>query len=143
MKSHPCSTYGGFTLTNVLVTVAIIGVLATGAFRSISSTNEGVLESKLQGDVKSINAAINVYETFGGNIPEDATPAQVLAKLKSKSSALTREQTNGVTGSLVDPRLKAIVMAEGSGGEGQRPVPRAVWNAEKQRFSVSTSGSGI
>ncbi|MEM8954802.1 MAG: choice-of-anchor K domain-containing protein [Verrucomicrobiota bacterium] len=112
----------------------------------MSSTAERAEESKLESDVKAVNAALNVYETFGGQIPEDASPGQVIGHLKSKASALTREQTNGVTGSLVDPRMRALLMVDnGEGGEetGGPPIPRAVWNALTQRFQVKTSGTGV
>ncbi|MEM7146255.1 MAG: choice-of-anchor K domain-containing protein [Verrucomicrobiota bacterium] len=155
MKTYPVSSRSGFSFTQVLVAVAIMTVIATGAFRAMSSTAERAEESKLESDVKSVNAALNVYETFGGKIPDNASPGQVIGHLKSKSSATTREQTNGVTGSLVDPRMRALLMVEAEGEEGggeqanvgaahgDRPVPRAVWNSSTKRFEVKTSGTGV
>ena len=131
----------GFTLVEILAVIAVISVLASGAYYTASSVNAAARESKLDSDVSALNSAVQIYEAMGGDlsnldgVPGATVEEKVLTKLKIKGDDETRAKQNGITGSLIDPRLTA--------GSYTTSGPRAVWNASKKVFEITNSGSGI
>jgi len=128
----------GFTLVELLLVVAVIGILSGVAIVTVSNTRESSRVSKLSSDVATINAAIQVYTVNGGTLPASATPQGILDKLKTSASAATASTIAGLRGSVVDRRLTTEMQtsAEGAGTQA-----RAVWNGTTRRFEVTTSGA--
>src|SRR6188508_1425193 len=72
--------YLAYTLIEALVTCAVIGGLATGAYLIVSNVSESSARSKLEQDVRMVNRALRVYQTHGGKIPSGMTGDAILAK---------------------------------------------------------------
>jgi prepilin-type N-terminal cleavage/methylation domain-containing protein len=128
----------GFTLVEVLLVVAVIGILSGVAIVAVTNTRESTRVSKLQSDVATINAAIQVYTISGGALPVSATPQAILDKLKTSASAATASTIAGLRGSVIDRRLTAEMQTSDEGAGSQT---RALWNGTTKRFVVATSGA--
>jgi type II secretion system protein G len=63
----------GFTLIELLVVIAIIGLLSTIAVVSFSNANNKAKNAKKQADIRSMQSAIELYNTDTGSYP--AVPA--------------------------------------------------------------------
>src|SRR5262245_37685202 len=91
-----------YTLLEVLVTVTVIGGVATGTYLVVTRVTDASANTKLEQDVKAVNRAIQVYMTHGGKIPDGATGDTVLARLRREAA---NPRLAGIKGSLVDPRM--------------------------------------
>lgn len=134
---HPL--HRAFTLVEVLMVVGVLAIIGGIAIVTVADSRESTRVSKLESDVATINAAIQVHAVNGGALPEEATPQQILEELKKSASAATAPTIAGLRGSMVDLRLKAESQTEGEAATSQ---PRAIWNGE--RFVVvSEGGAGV
>lgn len=127
----------GFSLVELIVVFGILGFLATTAALVISQRPGQIEDQKLVHDVKALNAAVQSYIVFGGSLEDAVTPADVIAKLKSKADDISAKQIAGLTGSHVDPRLTVRMQDVDEAVAGE---PRAVWNTATQRFEIVNSG---
>jgi len=133
---------GGFTLVEIVAVLAVVSVLASAGYYTASTVHETARENKLESDVVTLNSAVQIYESIGGDISDlsgaaGGTPEEkVLTKLKVKGDDEARSKFNGISGSLVDPRLTS--------GDVVSSGKRARWNTTTKRFEVVTSGgSGV
>jgi prepilin-type N-terminal cleavage/methylation domain-containing protein len=62
-------TRNGFTLVEVLIVVAIVGVLSTIAIVLLASTQQGARIARAQGDVQAIASAAATYIAHTGSVP--------------------------------------------------------------------------
>lgn len=125
-----------FTLVELLIVVATIGILAGGAYAVIRSMQEGARVSKLESDVAAINRALKVYRISGGTLPgNSAAPQDVLDKLK-KSATLSRMP--GLSGRMIDPRLEAVPQTSDQAASGDE---RAIWDGDTGQFITATTGA--
>jgi type II secretory pathway pseudopilin PulG len=129
--------HAGFTLVEILLIVAVIGVMSGVAIVSITNMHESTRVSKLTADVATINAAIQVYAVNGGTLPATATPQQILDKLKTRADSSSAATIAGLHGSVVDRRLHTEMQTS---SEGAGTQTRALWDTEKQRFVIATNG---
>ncbi|MFV1993822.1 MAG: choice-of-anchor K domain-containing protein [Verrucomicrobiales bacterium] len=133
-KTVPKVGDGGLSLVQVLVALSILGMLAGVAVDAFSTAPQVMARQKITQDIRSINRAANVYRSFGGDLSSVSSPAEVLAKLQSRASAVNAEETPGLTGSLIDRRLEVEMVAE---NEINTDAERAVWDAQKRRFLLT------
>lgn len=63
-------TYAGFTLVEILISVAIIAILAGIVFASLSRVRDKGDDSKRVADVQQIELALKVYRSTNGEYPE-------------------------------------------------------------------------
>ena len=130
------SPRAGFTLVEILLVVAVVAILSGVAMVAVTNTRESTRVSKLESDVATINAAIQVYQVNGGALPAIATPQQILDKLKTSADTASAAAIPGLHGSVVDRRLWVDPNDPPTGAE-----PRALWNGTAGRFVIATSGS--
>ena len=128
---------GGFSLVQLLTVFAIGGILA-GLFASVySNMPDGLSEAKLRSDVRTINRAIGIYQSFGGSLEGITSPALVVAKLQTVVDEASSDQVAGLAGSMLDRRLRPVMLAE---SESETDVLRANWDADEMRFVVAVEG---
>ncbi len=65
----------GFTLIEILVVLAIIGLLATGIFVSVGESSATGRDAKRQADLKNLQTAIESYKIDNGRYPEGCNGA--------------------------------------------------------------------
>jgi hypothetical protein len=91
----------------------------------------------LEQDVKSINSAIDIFVSNGGDLTGLEDPQDILNRMKSARSSETSAAFVGMTGSTIEKRLAARLVPEGESKLA------AVWNAAKSQFEIregATSG---
>ena len=126
----------GFTLTELLIAVAILSTLSAVGYLGFSNTTEAVRANKLASDVVALNAAVRTYIISGGDFTSVRNGHEVISKLKTVASASQRTKIAGLRASMIDQRLRGIeTTAQG--------IPRAVWDDSKKTFFVQTTGDGF
>jgi prepilin-type N-terminal cleavage/methylation domain-containing protein len=126
------SLRSAFTLIEVILVIAAVGVLSSAGYYTVTSVRETARSTKLETDVANLNSAIQLYQANGGDLSTVSTAEDVIAKLKTRGDADTASFQVGMKGSFIDPR---IVPVTGSGGQ-----TRAIWNDANKRFAIATSG---
>lgn len=63
----------GFTLIEVVVAAALIGIMAAMLIPSLSGANERVKNAKLSNDLTAIDQAIQMYRMDNGKLPDNLT----------------------------------------------------------------------
>lgn len=131
----------GFTLVEILVGIAVVGLLSSAGYVSVVNIRESAAENKLKADVSSLNKATQVYLASGGEIPESASVGLILEHLKMRAPDEVEARLVGMTGSFIDPRVHEAQVLEGA--SGLRAV--WVWNKDpaRQRFHLVESGEGF
>lgn len=71
---HPSRTARGFTLVEILVTVAIIGLLSTLAVVALGDARTRSRDSKRVSDVRGIMTALELYNNDNNGYPTELTP---------------------------------------------------------------------
>jgi general secretion pathway protein G len=71
----------GFTLLELLVVVAIIGVISAIAIPALQLALDKSRQRVTMADMRSIGSAIQLYEIDHSIFPDDATPAATLVQL--------------------------------------------------------------
>lgn len=132
----------GFSVMEVLILIAVMGVLGTIAVSMLGAQFKVASDSKLTSDVTAVNNLISAYVADGGNLTGLTSPQAVLDKMKrSRADAdVKRQHTGATSGRLVDTRLK-VRTSTLTAPNGRT---RAIWNIRKQRFELSqASGTGV
>lgn len=127
----------GFSLVEVVMLIAVLGVLATVAVTMVGSQRSAVSDTKLSSDISTLNHHVVMYLSDGGSLTGLTNPQTVLDKLKrSRAQTDWQTHTGAVSGRLLDTRLKAIITnAANTSGS-----PRAKWNSRTERFEITTGG---
>ncbi|MBU3665536.1 MAG: prepilin-type N-terminal cleavage/methylation domain-containing protein [Chthoniobacterales bacterium] len=109
----------GFTLVEILIAAAVVAALGGVGVVAVGGLRESAREARLKNDVAVLNNGIDAYRASGGVIPENATPAEVLAKLKTVASPDSTAM--GFPGPFIDPGLQmALQNAEEAASEAWR-----------------------
>ena len=127
-----------FTLIEVLMVVATIGVLAGSALYFISGAVEASREKKLQKDVVTLNAALKTFQANGGSIDSATTSAEIIELLKTNVSEAQKDQLVGIGGSMIDPRIVAV---DQTTEEAATTDARVLWDATEGRFVIAYAGA--
>jgi prepilin-type N-terminal cleavage/methylation domain-containing protein len=122
-------TAGAFSLPEVLITIAVIGILAAAAGWTVSRVVGAKRDQKLESDQATLNRAVKAFVATGGSLEGLQTPTEVLAALKRSASSGSR--TVGLAGSTVDPRLNLVMQTSDQARSGQA---RLYWHSGRQRF---------
>ena len=94
----------GFSLVEILVIVAVIGVVSTVAIPIITGVPDAAKKEKLEQDVLVVNNAIDSYLASGGD-PEQLTSENVLTALKSRVYGGMPAEMMGPQGPFLDPAV--------------------------------------
>ncbi len=137
-KSPSHRHHSALSLVEVVLVVGALAILSAIGAASWSAVNRNAQRQKLETDVRTLNSALTVYLSSGGNLAGATEPGGVLARLKtSRSKGDRRLHAAAGSGRLVDARVAAVAVPASSWKS------RAVFNAAKQRFEVASSGNGV
>jgi prepilin-type N-terminal cleavage/methylation domain-containing protein len=128
----------GFSLVEVLVTITVLGIIASVAYVATGNISGVARGEKVRTDVATLNSAIDAYLANGGSLDGLTTADEVLAKLKTQRSAADAKRHVGTsTGRMIDPRVITVTVP------GSDSHPRATYDPVNKRFDVTTSGQGV
>jgi hypothetical protein len=127
-------------MAEMIICIAILGVIAAVAISQYTVTKSSVVQSKLQTDVQKLNQFVGLYLADGGDLSSATTVAALLNKLKTiRATADTKRQTGALTGRLVDVRLMARTQTAAEVAAGGQNV---VWNPVTYLFEIKSGGTG-
>lgn len=129
--------------TGVDLLVALGLVCASGAMlmQWCGQLPGQVATVKLESDVAVLNEAVRAYEMMGGNMLNVAGAEEALTRLKAGMPEETRRKLLGVRGSMLDPRMRAVMQTP---EEARMPGLRAVWDGGGRSFIVwREGGAGV
>ena len=126
-----------FSAMELLATVGMVGILGGISLTLIVGVSESAKKHKLEANVESLNQAITVYQSNGGQLATGISAQQVVSSLKTVGDAETKKTLPGYRGSFVDGRLIAVDVAASDAGH------RAVWDSSGFRFAIADSGAGV
>lgn len=118
--------------------LAMVSILASAGIFITSNINKSVKEQKLKSEVATLNSAVASYLGFGGNLDGLKSPEEALAKLRSVAASDMIDRIPGLSSSMVDPRIAAVVQTKEQANSAE---PRVVWNPSNQSFEIATSGT--
>jgi len=127
----------GFSMIEMVIVVAVIGVLAAAVSIVASGTIQGAREARASQDEKVLNSAVLAYLTSDGDLSGVKGGEAVLAKLKTTVTAEQRQRIPGLSGSFLDPSVEFVVQTE---EEAKKKLPRLLWSVTKNRFEVASAG---
>ena len=129
------SAFPGFSLVELVLTIAILGVLTSVVVLRYGAQGTRVGELKLEADVRQLNQMVSLYKADGGSLANLTQTTSVIEKLKNyRPESTIKSHTGPVSGRLMDARIVPVM---GSGSAGK---PRAVWDATKQQFIIVIDG---
>ena len=129
----------GFSHAEIVVAIAVFGVIAAAGIAVLPRYDKAVSGVKLEQDVATLNRAVVSYLTNGGSLGSVSDLEDVVSKLKTRAASSQADQVVGLKGSFIDRRTQAVMQ---TAIEASSTEPRAIWNAAVQRFQVTTSGIG-
>ena len=137
LTSRARSSFFGFSVVEMIITVAVLGTLATIAIGVMGSTHSNVKKAKLTSDVQKLNSIVAVYLGEGGSLAGLTDPDDVIDQLKTIRTTTDTKQNVGVmTGQGVDARLSVVMQ---SSAEAASSDPRALWDSTNNKFYISTT----
>ncbi len=124
---------GGFSLVELIMTIALISVLASIGIMMVASQPVAVKNTKIHSDVATLNSMVALYLADGGQLDGLTKPQAVLDRMKKvRRQQEWQKHTGMASGRLVDPRLAARLTTRPE-VQGQA---RARWNRFSKRFEI-------
>lgn len=130
-----------FTLIEILMVAAILSTVTAGAVFTLGNIRRAADNTKLQRDVIVVNNAIRLYMMNGGTfIKSDlASPATLLAKIKSRATDESAKQLAGLRHSMADERLTFEMQTAAEAATGEQRA-RFVPDLANPRFIIQSKG---
>ncbi|HBJ87524.1 MAG TPA: hypothetical protein DDZ88_27435, partial [Verrucomicrobiales bacterium] len=98
----------GFSLLELVITIALIGVVASVGVSLISGHSGSAKTTKLESDIATLNQLVAVYTADGGSVAGLTSPQAVIDKMKRiRPQAEWQRHVGAASGRLVDVRLRA------------------------------------
>jgi type II secretion system protein G len=123
-RVRTCGTQRGFTLVELMVVVAIIGILSAIAIPLYTGVQARARIAKAQADIRSMARAVTIYGALAGSTP-------------TALAQLTATVSNG-QGLVAGPFI-GVVPAPPSGWS----TPYAFTTAAGGYFTISATGDGV
>ena len=118
----------GFTLIELMIVVAIIGILASTAIAVYGNVQTRARVAKVQGDLRAIGSAISIFHSHTGSLPTALTD-------------LTTAVTNA-NGLIAGPFLAAVPTPPPNGSPPWSDYTAGYARGSDGSFSISASGDG-
>lgn len=134
MKLLGAQTTRGFSIVEMAITAAVVGIIASLAIIGIGQVVESSKREKLASDVATLNRGVVAFRASGGDLSSLEDPDDVLNALKQTSS----KRAPGMTGAKIDPRLVLVYQTEAEAGKSG---PRVYWDGSSQSFKIAESGN--
>lgn len=131
-RKNSKSSKRAFSYAELITVIGAIVVISGIAIPIITVLRDRTYEKRIDSNVASLNTAVNLYLSNGGEIRDDQTLPEVINKLKSVSTT-DSERVVGSTGPFIDLRLKAR--------KNEREPVGVKWDAAAGRFVMDRSDS--
>ncbi len=128
-----------FTLIEVLVVLAAVSILSGVGYLAVTGAQTAAKEAKLESDVQTLNRAVQLYISSGGDLTGVTNVDGVIAKLKSRKDAATAARTIGLRENLIDTR---ITNTPQTAAEATTTQLRAAWDTNSLSFYTRRDGDG-
>lgn len=140
MKTPPFSRrFQAFSLVEVIVTVAVLGILAAIACQFAIGLRDRARQVKLESDVQALNTAVKIYLANGGSLAGITNAAEVVSKLKTVRNRDLAGRYAGYRGTTLDARVSPVFQTDEEAATG---LVRAAWNEARLAFEIRDSGAG-
>ena len=126
--SRRCRREGGFTLIELMIVVAIIGILAAIAIPLYANVQGRARVAKVQADLRTLASAVGMYQAHTGSLPAALTD-------------LTVTVSNGA-GQTAGPFMASIPTAPSGGSPTWSAYSAAYSSNANGTFALTASGDG-
>lgn len=132
-----CGSRLGYTLLEVMLSVAMMSVMAGSVLLVVNNVQQAASETKLMRDVATLNRAIQTYRISGGSLAGLTDPQDVLDRMKRKLNSSEAVRMAGLRIRVVDTRLSLRLQTSVEAASSEQ---RAYYNQDQKSFIIATSG---